>query len=89
MRMIRISSVEGEDPEARFSRRLTRESSVEMTSLSCLSSSSTKPMAADRGKRTADVRKRRSNSPAPVVQLTETGRRRRARGGGVRAADQE
>lgn len=48
MRIMRISSVEGAVPVARCSRRLMRESRVEMTSLSCLSSSSTKPMAADR-----------------------------------------
>jgi len=46
MRIMRISWVVGADPVARCSRLLIRESRLEMTSLSCLSSSSTKPMAA-------------------------------------------
>lgn len=47
MSIMRTSSVEGKEPVVRCSRRFMRESRLEMTSLSCLSSSSTKPMAAD------------------------------------------
>ena len=46
MRIMRISSVEGEEPVPRCSRRLMRDSRLLTTSFSDLSSSSTIPMLA-------------------------------------------